>query len=52
MPIATGQGAVCGEIGQYIVVARRAGDNFYIGAGTNGEARTLPLSLDFPLILA
>lgn len=39
--------AVCGEIGQYIVVARRAGDNFYIGAGTNGEARTLPLSLDF-----
>lgn len=39
--------AVCGEIGQYIVVARRAGDNFYVGAGTNGEARTLPLSLDF-----
>lgn len=39
--------ALQGEIGDYIVVARRAGDNFYVGAGTNGEARTLSLPLDF-----
>ena len=29
------------------MVARRAGENFYVGAGTNGEARTLSLPLDF-----
>ncbi|MDE7411286.1 MAG: glycoside hydrolase family 97 protein [Paramuribaculum sp.] len=39
--------ALQGEIGKYIVVARRAGDKYFLGAGTNSEARTLEVSLDF-----
>ena len=39
--------ALQGEIGSHIVIARRAGDRFYLGAGTNSEARTLSVPLDF-----
>lgn len=39
--------ALQGEIGDYIVVVRRAGDRFFLGAGTDGEARTLAQRLDF-----
>lgn len=39
--------ALAGEIGDYIVVARRAGDRYFIGAGTNHEARTVTVALDF-----
>lgn len=39
--------ALIGEISKYIVVARRAGDSYFVGAGTNSEARTLALPLDF-----
>ena len=39
--------ALAGEPGDYIVVARRAGENYYIGAGTNHEARTVSVPLDF-----
>lgn len=39
--------ALQGEIGEYIVVARQAGDRYYLGAGTNDESRTLDISLDF-----
>lgn len=39
--------ALAGEIGEYIVVARRAGNRFFLGAGTNAEARTISLPLDF-----
>lgn len=39
--------ALAGEIGKYIVVARQAGDRFFVGAGTNSEARTVELPLDF-----
>lgn len=39
--------ALQGEIGKYIVVARRAGSDFFVGAGTNTEPRTLSLPLDF-----
>ena len=39
--------ALDGEIGKYIVVARRAGDRFFVGAGTNSEARTISLPLSF-----
>lgn len=39
--------ALQGEIGDYIVVARRAGERFFLGAGTNGEARTLTQPLGF-----
>lgn len=39
--------ALQGEIGDYIVVVRRAGERFFLGAGTNGEARTISQSLEF-----
>lgn len=39
--------ALSGEIGEYIVCARRAGDKFFIGAGTNQQARTVDVVLDF-----
>lgn len=39
--------ALAGEIGEYIVVARRAGDRFFLGAGTNAEPRTLAQPLGF-----
>lgn len=39
--------ALAGEPGEYIVVARRAGDRFFLGAGTDGEARRVTVPLDF-----
>lgn len=39
--------ALQGEIGKYIVVARRAGDDYFLGAGTNSERRTITQKLDF-----
>ena len=39
--------ALQGEIGDYVVVARRAGERFFLGAGTDGEARTLTQPLGF-----
>ena len=36
-----------GEIGRYIVVARRHGGDWFIGAMTNEEPRTLRVRLDF-----
>ena len=39
--------ALQGEIGRYIVIVRRAGDRFFLGAGTDGEARTLSQPLTF-----
>jgi alpha-glucosidase len=39
--------ALEGEIGQYVAIARRKGDQWYIGALTNWDARTLTLKLDF-----
>jgi alpha-glucosidase len=38
-----------GEVGQFATIARkdRAGDDWYVGAVTDGEARTLALPLDF-----
>lgn len=39
--------AVAGEIGDYIVMVRRSADSFYLGAGTNTEARTILQPLDF-----
>ena len=39
--------ALAGEIGDYIVIARRAGENFFLGAGTNNEARTVSVPLSF-----
>lgn len=39
--------ALQGEIGDWIVVARRAGERYFLGAGTNAEARTLVQPLGF-----
>lgn len=36
-----------GYPGQYIVIAKRSGKDWYIGAMTNDTARALPLKLDF-----
>jgi alpha-glucosidase len=38
---------LAGDIGQYIVMARRKGDVWYIGAMTNEEGRTLDVPLSF-----
>lgn len=39
--------ALQGEIGKYIVVVRRSGEDYFMGAGTNSEGRTLTQKLDF-----
>lgn len=36
-----------GDIGQYIVTARRKGDTWYLGAMTNEQAREIDVPLDF-----
>jgi alpha-glucosidase len=38
---------LAGDIGQFIVSARRKGDTWYIGAMTNEQARTVEVPLDF-----
>lgn len=39
--------ALQGEPGEYIVVVRRVGDNFFLGAATNGSARQVAVPLTF-----
>lgn len=39
--------ALDGQIGDYIVLARRSGDRFFLGAGTDDEPRTLTQPLGF-----
>ncbi|WP_254280236.1 glycoside hydrolase family 97 catalytic domain-containing protein [Haloarcula marina] len=39
--------AVDGEIGDYIVTAKRSGDEWYVGAMTDETARDVTVSLDF-----
>jgi alpha-glucosidase len=36
-----------GDVGQYIAIARRHGDDWYIGGITNEQARTMDISLGF-----
>lgn len=38
---------VAGEVGEYVVTRRRAGDEWFVGAITDGEARSVDLNLDF-----
>lgn len=38
---------VNGEIGQYITIARRAGSNWFVGATTNEQKRTIDVAFDF-----
>jgi len=38
---------VDGKIGEYIVIARQKADNWYVGALTNWDSRTLELDLSF-----
>ena len=35
------------KLGEYIVIARRSGDKWFVGAITNGEPRTVTVNLDF-----
>ena len=35
------------KVGEYVLIARRSGDKWYIGAITNDEGRSLELNLDF-----
>lgn len=39
--------ALQGKIGEYIVIARRAGEKYFLGAGTNSSARSLKVPLSF-----
>lgn len=39
--------ALDGEPGKYVVIARRADDDFFLGASTNEEGRTVNVMLDF-----
>ena len=41
--------ALAGEVGEYVVIARRerGGDDWYLGAITNGEAREVEVDLSF-----
>ena len=38
---------VCGKIGEYVAIARRKGNDWYVGALTNWDARDLVLDLGF-----
>ena len=39
--------ALQGEPGEYVVIVRRAGEDFFLGAATNGEAREIEIPLTF-----
>ena len=39
--------ALQGEPGEYVVIVRRAGEDFFLGAITDGEAREVAVPLDF-----
>lgn len=39
--------ALAGEPGEFVVIARKAKQNYFLGASTNEEPRSLPLSLGF-----
>ena len=39
--------ALQGEPGEFVAVVRKAKDNYFLGATTNEEARTLTIPLDF-----
>ena len=36
-----------GEVGKYVVIARRSGDTWYVGGITNWDSRDYPLDLSF-----
>jgi alpha-glucosidase len=39
--------ALDGKVGDYVMIARRSGDTWYVGAMTDWDARTLDLNLNF-----
>ncbi len=39
--------ALAGEVGEYIVMARRTGEQWFVGTMTNQEARTVSFPTDF-----
>lgn len=38
---------LAGKLGEYVVIARRAGSDWFVGGITNGEARTIDVPMDF-----
>lgn len=38
---------ISGKVGEYVVVARRAGDTWYVGALTDSNPRQIPIDLSF-----
>jgi alpha-glucosidase len=38
---------LAGKIGEYLIIARRHGQDWYVGAMTNEQGREIPLPLDF-----
>lgn len=38
---------LCGEVGKYIAIARRSGEDWYVGGMTDWNSRTLTLDLSF-----
>ena len=38
---------MAGEPGEFVVVVRKAKQNYFLGASTNEEARTINIKLDF-----
>jgi alpha-glucosidase len=38
---------IAGIPGEYIIVARRSGENWFVAGNTNEERRTVPVKLDF-----
>lgn len=48
MPVAADKTQVLqGKVGEFIVTARRAGENWYVGGLTSWTGRTIELPLDF-----
>ena len=39
--------ALAGEPGEFVVIVRRAGEKYFLGAATNEEAREVTVALDF-----
>lgn len=39
--------ALAGEPGEFVAIVRKAKNNYFLGASTNEQARTLPIKLDF-----
>ena len=39
--------AICGEVGQYVAIARRKGEDWFLGVMTNSQRRSIEIPLSF-----